>query len=78
MIIDEKEQGYKEGIIALAYGLPLEAFNILLREQENEEAYEFCAGMCEASKQWLESDRQFNCKVVPRDEELEEDNGWEL
>lgn len=69
MIVDEKTQGYNEAIIALAYGLPIEAFNILLREQEEQEAYEFCQGMVLALKDWNAKKDGLNCRAILQDEE---------
>lgn len=78
MITDQVQQGYQEGLIALAYGLPVEAFNILLREQEALEEYEFCAGMKKALDAWLLKKDFLYCRANIREDLQREDYNGKL
>lgn len=69
MIEDKIVQGFEEGILALAYGVPLDVYHGLLAQQEQLEEYEFCAGMKKALEVWNDRKGQLNCKATPRTDE---------
>lgn len=78
MIADKVIQGFEEGILALAYGVSYETYQMLLRDQEDREEYEFCAGMVKALEVWTEKKDKFNCRANLRNEESQEDYSGEL
>lgn len=66
--MNEEQQGYQEGILALAYGLPENAYIILMEQQAEDERYEFCAGMRNALEIWKLKKDQLYCTANLQDD----------